>query len=155
MLLQPTALQQINEKYDIVLEVKDEQQVLVKGDAARLADVLQNLLGNALKYTPGEGKILVSLQVEHGKAVIAVKDEGIGIPNEHLQSIFDSFFRAENYAGRDPGGMGLGLYISKEIIQKHGGRIWAENNRGQGSTFYVELPLHPGEEQLNEAHLSD
>jgi signal transduction histidine kinase len=141
-----TALQTFTEKHYIVLELGDNQQVLVKGDASRLEDVLRNLISNAIKYTPGEGRIIVSLQMGHGKAVIGVKDEGIGIPDEHLQNIFESFFRCENYAGKDPGGMGLGLYISNEIILKHGGRIWAENNPDQGSTVYVELPLYDGEE---------
>ena len=141
-----TALQTFTAKHNIALELGDNQQVLVKGDTSRLEDVLRNLINNAIKYTPGEGRIIVSLQMGNGKAVIAVKDEGIGIPDEHLQNIFESFFRCENYEGKDPGGMGLGLYISKEIILKHGGRIWAESNPDQGSTVYMELPLYDGEE---------
>ncbi len=120
------------------------RQVLVRGDKARLEDVLRNILSNAIKYSPNEKHIVVSLQVVNENALIMIKDKGIGINKEHLDAIFDSFFRGNNFAGNDPGGMGLGLYICKDIIVKHGGYIWAENNSDKGSTFYIQLPIEGG-----------
>jgi signal transduction histidine kinase len=117
------------------------KQAYVRGDGNRLEDVIRNLLSNSIKYSSNEKRTTVLIWVSEDSAMVAVKDRGIGIPENQLELIFNSFFRAENLQGKDPGGMGLGLYICKEIISNHGGRVWAENNIDKGSTFYVKLPL--------------
>jgi signal transduction histidine kinase len=148
-------LQVTADEHNFILELGDKQRPLVRGDADKLRNVLCNLLSNAVKYSPGGGEIVVTLGVEHSNVVVEVKDEGIGIPNEHLEFIFESFFRSENYAGVDPGGIGLGLSISKEIVLKHGGQIWAKNNSDRGSTFYVKLPLYLERRNDNESYSGD
>lgn len=149
------ALKDSTDKHDLILHFRDKQEALVRGDSDKLKNVFCNLISNAIKYSPGGGKVVVTLGIKHNNALITVKDEGIGMPEEHLQFIFESFFRSENYAGIDPGGIGLGLCISKEIILKHGGQIWAENNNDIGSTFYVELPLYKERNNSNEKHTGD
>ncbi len=116
--------------------------VPVRGDYRRLEEVVRNLLSNAVKYSPDGGDIRITLGAEGGWASLAVTDDGVGIPGDQLDRVFEPFFRASNLAGRDPGGLGLGLYICRDIVQRHGGRIWAESHEGGGgTTFHVELPL--------------
>jgi len=113
----------------------------VVGDAERLEQVLSNLLDNAIKYSPQGGEIEVSVTRQNGQAVVAVRDHGVGIPKEKQQHIFERFYRAHTGTPYDYGGMGVGLYISKQIIERHGGRMWFESEEGKGSTFYFSLPL--------------
>ncbi|HHW13473.1 MAG TPA: sensor histidine kinase [Firmicutes bacterium] len=112
----------------------------VFGDPRRLEDVVRNLVGNAAKFSPAGSEVRVRLEVRDNRAVLSVKDEGIGIPRGELDDVFRSFYRASNLEGRDPGGLGLGLYISQSIVADHGGRLWAESEEGKGSVFHVELP---------------
>ncbi len=107
-------------------------------DPYRMEQVLSNLFTNAVKYGAG-GPVRVSLEVEAGSVRLRVKDHGIGIAPENLERIFDRFERA--VPSDNIGGLGLGLYISRQIVETHGGRIWAESETGRGSTFVVELPL--------------
>jgi signal transduction histidine kinase len=130
-----------DEKISIINNVNSEIPVFVNGDAAKLEGVVRNLLSNAVKYSPGEKEITVSLEVTDDSAVISVQDKGIGIPETQLEQVFEAFVRAENLGGNDPGGLGLGLHICKDIIAKHGGTIWAKNNSNKGSTFYIKLPV--------------
>ncbi|CAM3383960.1 PAS domain S-box protein [Corallococcus sp. ZKHCc1 1396] len=116
------------------------EPVSVQGDAYRLEQVVFNLLENALKYSPDGGTIRVRLAVGEDVTVLSVKDPGIGIPLDQQQLLFDRYFRARNASTRSYGGLGLGLYISRDIVERHGGRIWVESEPGQGSTFYVALP---------------
>ncbi|RYZ36800.1 MAG: PAS domain S-box protein [Myxococcaceae bacterium] len=116
------------------------EPVSVHGDAYRLEQVVLNLLENALKYSPDGGTIRVRLAVNEDVTVLSVKDPGIGIPEDQQQQLFDRYFRARNASTRSYGGLGLGLYISRDIVERHGGRIWVESESGQGSTFYVALP---------------
>ncbi len=113
----------------------------VLGNPHRLEQVVANLVSNAIKYTPEGGRINVLARQDDGEVVIAVEDTGIGIPTEEIPRLFERFYRAR--AARDSGveGTGLGLYICKSIVEKHGGRIWAESGKGQGSTFFVTLPV--------------
>ena len=136
------AAQPMSSNHKIELDMNVEGEVWINGDPERLEDVLRNLISNAVKFTPENKKIVISMQNEKDWAVIEVQDEGVGIPEEHLDHVFKSFFRSENFIEKDPGGMGLGLYLSKEIINRHGGSIWAENNPGRGSTFYIKLPIY-------------
>lgn len=119
---------------------------LVFGNFERLEDAIRNLVGNAAKYSPRGSCVDVGLECDSGYAVISVRDEGIGIPKDQITHIFDSFCRGSNLKGKDPGGMGLGLYISRDVTQKHGGTIWAENNSDKGSAFYIKLPLYTKQE---------
>jgi signal transduction histidine kinase len=107
-----------------------------------LEQVLDNLVTNAIKFSPDGGTIRVSLRDAGEAVVLSVADPGVGIPPEQLEAIFDLFYQADDPVSRRTGGMGLGLYISREIVTRHGGRIWAESGPNQGSTFNVALPRH-------------
>lgn len=124
---------------DILLELP-KRQVKVEGDRVQLELVMDNLLGNAIKYSPIGKPIRVVLEAKPTRAIVKVIDQGIGIAAHHLPKVFDKFYRVEGgYSKRTPGS-GLGLYICRNIIQAHGGRIWAESTLGEGSTFAFELP---------------
>jgi signal transduction histidine kinase len=106
----------------------------------RLEQVFSNLLDNAVKFSPAGGRIWMSVRRQDGSALVEIRDEGIGIAPEDLPHIFERFYK--------PGpqqsvysGLGVGLYISKNIVERHGGCIWAESELGKGSSFFVELPL--------------
>jgi Signal transduction histidine kinase len=116
--------------------------IWVEGDPERLGDVIRNLIGNALKYSPHGTDVEIGLKTLDNWALISVKDQGSGIPEAELEKIFESFYRSSSLNSGDPGGMGLGLYICKDIVVRHGGSVWAENNKDRGSTFYVKLPLN-------------
>ena len=124
------------------------EALVVAGDELRLEQVLYNLLGNALKYSPADGHVSVRVERRHEWACVAVADRGIGIPPEALPQLFDRFYRAENADGQNARGIGLGLYVVKEIITLHEGRVEVESTEGQGSTFTVCLPLHEVETDL-------
>jgi signal transduction histidine kinase len=112
------------------------------GDAVRLRQVLQNLIDNAVKYSPSGGRVRVSVARQGGWAHLAVADEGIGIPSAALGHIFERFYRAENIGQHgDISGFGIGLYLVQELVAHHGGRVAVESVEGQGSTFTVWLPL--------------
>lgn len=114
--------------------------VQIVADRDHLEQVLNNLIANAVKYAPDGGEITVRVGEEDGQASLSVSDSGIGIPQEELEAVFGLFYRSPDRRARDVGGMGLGLYISKEIVDRHGGRIWAESEPGHGTTFQVRLP---------------
>ncbi len=111
----------------------------VMADPNHLERILLNLLTNALKYSPLESEVLVNAEKIDGAMKISITDRGVGIAPEDLPHIFERFYRAE--AGRRVGGLGLGLYITKMLVEAHGGRIWAESELGKGSTFHFTLPL--------------
>lgn len=113
----------------------------VNVDADRIAQVLDNLVSNALRYTPAGGRIILSGQRANGNVQLRVQDTGPGIPPQDLPHLFDRFYRADKSRQRHAGGSGLGLAIAKSIVQNHGGRIWAESKLGDGSAFILELPL--------------
>jgi two-component system, OmpR family, sensor histidine kinase VicK len=119
------------------------QPMQVRGDPYRLEQVIVNLLENALKYSPDGGPIHVSLEKRDSLALLSVRDPGIGIPADQQQHLFERYFRARNVSTKSYGGLGLGLYICRDIVERHGGRIWVESEVGRGSTFYVALPTLP------------
>jgi signal transduction histidine kinase len=119
------------------------EPVPVVGDPMRLEQVLSNLLDNALKFSPEGSRIQLRLSRREGKALLEVRDEGAGIAPEHLPHVFERFYKPGPQRSAYSG-LGVGLYISKEIVERHGGRIWAESQPGRGSAFYVELPLAEG-----------
>jgi PAS domain S-box-containing protein len=112
----------------------------VKGDYERIREVLSNLIGNAIKYSPQGGLIRVGGWVEKDEVGIFVSDEGIGIPTTEQERIFDRFARVDNSLTRQTPGAGLGLFLVKAVIEAHGGRVWVESRPGQGSTFNFTLP---------------
>lgn len=117
------------------------QEVKIDGDRRRIEQVFLSLVDNAIKYSPEGGVVGIHLQLEEKQAIASVSDQGIGIPKEEQPRLFDRFFRARNSLVTSYGGLGLGLYISRDIVEHHGGRIWVESAPGVGSTFFVSLPL--------------
>jgi signal transduction histidine kinase len=118
--------------------------VVVEGDRDHIEQVLNNLVDNAVKYSPAGGTITVSFGEEAGKVAVCVKDEGLGISPEQQAAIFELFYRSPGAKTQHAGGMGLGLYISSEIVKRHGGEIRVESSPGSGSTFRVLLPRLAG-----------
>lgn len=119
------------------------EHVVVYADPRRMEQVLSNLVGNAIKYSPEGGAIEVTIRAEHEthEALLSVCDQGIGIPLREQAQVFERFVRAGNAQAYGIRGTGLGLYLCRELIEEHGGRIWLESAVGQGSTFFVALPL--------------
>ena len=113
----------------------------VLGDPLHLQRVVDNLLGNALKFTPIGGEVTICLQHERSEAVLEVADTGIGIPSDQLEHIFERFYQVDGSATRRSNGIGLGLALVKEIVEAHGGRVAAHSTLGEGSVFRVALPL--------------
>jgi signal transduction histidine kinase len=111
------------------------------GDALRLEQVVQNLLGNAVKYSAAGSMVRISVFREGSEALITVADQGIGIPQDALSQIFRRFYRATNADARHLSGMGVGLYVVREIVMLHKGRVEVVSREGVGSTFIVRLPL--------------
>ncbi len=116
----------------------------VSADPDRLAEVLGNLLGNALRHTPADGRVQVSAHGDGNQVELSVHDSGEGIPPELLDRVFERFFRVDPARTRDGGGSGLGLTISRAIVEAHGGRVWAESaGHGRGARFVIRLPTLP------------
>jgi signal transduction histidine kinase len=114
---------------------------IVDADPNRIAQVIRNLLDNGLKYSPEGGLIVVRGEVGEDEVIVSVADQGVGLAPEHLNQLFDRFFRAQSGLSLNVAGSGLGLPIAHTIVESHNGRIWAESQLGQGSTFYFTLPL--------------
>ena len=117
----------------------------VLGEAVLIEETLTNMLFNAVKYTPDGGHVSIDVKQDDGVVQVKICDTGIGIPEPELPRIFEEFYRAENARAVERDGTGLGLAFAKEVIEKHGGRIWVENNPTGGSTFTFTLPSHPSE----------
>ncbi len=118
--------------------------IAIEMDTERIWQVLTNLLTNALKYSPTETPVAVTLSANGGEAVICVRDQGDGIPPHELEHVFERFYRGQDariWNGSGVG-LGLGLFISRELVERHGGRIWVDSTVGEGSAFYVALPYH-------------
>ncbi|MBC7248066.1 MAG: GAF domain-containing protein [Actinobacteria bacterium] len=115
--------------------------ITVHADPDKIEQVFVNLVDNAVKYSPQGGDIVISLEVQRHLIKCSVSDQGVGIPVEHIPHIFEKFHRVDNRATREVYGTGLGLYLSKSIVEAHGGSIWVESEFGRGSTFHFTLPL--------------
>ncbi|MDP9352085.1 MAG: PAS domain-containing protein, partial [Chloroflexota bacterium] len=127
------------------LKLELEQQaegVWVYGDRIRIQQVITNLVTNAVKYSDKSKDVNVCVQREAAKALVTVTDRGIGIPNQQQAQVFNLYFRGANASANNYGGLGLGLYISKTILDRHGGEIGLHSEEGVGSTFYFSLPIH-------------
>ncbi len=120
---------------------------IVDADPDRIAQVLRNLLENAVKYSPEGGLVVVRGEATPNEVTLSVADQGVGIAPEHMNQLFDKFFRAESGTGGHVVGSGLGLPICRAIVESHGGRIWANSQIGQGSTFYFTIPLKAQENE--------
>jgi PAS domain S-box-containing protein len=136
-----TGMQPQSDRHRLVLDFSVPLVALV--DAQQIEKVLRNLLGNAIKYAPGGGTIAVRGDEREGQVVVCVSDEGIGIPVEEQERIFERFYRVESEVSQRVGGVGLGLSVCQGIIEAHGGRMWVESVPGMGSDFYFTLPVPP------------
>ena len=112
-------------------------------DANRVIQVLNNLIGNSIKFTPENGLITVEARasVEKQECHVLVKDNGIGIEEQNLKKVFDKFYQIGEKSTADVGGTGIGLAVAKEIVELHGGKIWVESKRGEGTVFNFTLPF--------------
>jgi PAS domain S-box-containing protein len=134
-------LQPSLEQHTVQLECEADA-LIVAGDAGRLEQVVQNLLQNALKYSPAGGVVMVRVYRQNDRACLSVSDRGIGIPKAAQADLFQQFYRATNVEAQQIQGMGIGLYVVKEIVTLHDGEITVESREGEGSTFTVSLPLY-------------
>jgi two-component system sensor histidine kinase VicK len=131
--------------YSIKREITSTQ-IWVDLDTSKFTQVIDNIMNNAIKYSPDGGVITARMMDTGNQVVLSITDQGLGIPRKDLTHIFDRFFRVDKARSRAQGGTGLGLAISKEIIERTGGHIWADSTEGKGSTFYISLPYTPYEE---------
>ena len=114
--------------------------IWVEIDTDKMTQVIDNILNNAIKYSPDGGKITVSMKTTDTQLIVSISDQGLGIPKKDLPLIFDRFYRVDKARSRAQGGTGLGLSIAKEIVKQHNGFIWAKSEYGKGSTFTIVLP---------------
>lgn len=119
------------------------EDLKIRCDLSAVQQILSNLLDNAAKYTPADGRISLGVSNGQGSLNMYVKDTGIGIPKEHVSRVFERFYRVDKARSRELGGTGLGLAIVKHLVQAHGGRVWVESEPGMGSTFWFSLPFEP------------
>ena len=133
-------------KYEIKRELGN-QALWIEIDTDQMMRVIDNIMNNAIKYSPDGGTITVRLKQNQNWVLLSISDQGLGIPRKDLGKIFDRFYRADKARSRAQGGTGLGLAIAKEIVTAHGGRIWADSREGHGSTFYISLPYEPMDEE--------
>ena len=131
--------QEDTKKYELIREYPITP-IWVEIDTDKMTQVIDNILNNAIKYSPDGGKIMVGMKTTDAQLIISISDEGLGIPKKDLPRIFDRFYRVDKARSRAQGGTGLGLAIAKEIIKQHKGFIWAKSEYGKGSTFTIVLP---------------
>ena len=127
------------QKYELVRDYPITS-VWIEIDTDKMTQVIDNILNNAIKYSPDGGKITVSMKTTDEQMILSISDQGLGIPKQDLPRIFDRFYRVDRARSRAQGGTGLGLSIAKEIIKQHKGFIWAKSEYGKGSTFTIVLP---------------
>jgi len=143
-------------KYELVRDYPINS-VWIEIDTDKMTQVIDNILNNAIKYSPDGGKITVSMKTTDDQMILSISDQGLGIPKEDLPKIFDRFYRVDKARSRAQGGTGLGLAIAKEIIKQHKGFIWAKSEYGKGSTFTIVLPYDKDavKEEIWEDELED
>ncbi|HAQ9769429.1 TPA: cell wall metabolism sensor histidine kinase WalK [Enterococcus faecium] len=124
-----------------------QRDLWVEVDTDKIIQVVDNIMNNAIKYSPDGGTITCRLLETHNNVVLSITDQGLGIPKKDLNRVFERFYRVDKARARAQGGTGLGLAISREVIKAHRGAIWAESKEGKGSTFYISLPYEPYEEE--------
>ena len=143
-------------KYELVRDYPITS-VWIEIDTHKMTQVIDNILNNAIKYSPDGGKITVNMKTTDDQMILSISDQGLGIPKEDLPKIFDRFYRVDKARSRAQGGTGLGLAIAKEIIKQHKGFIWAKSEYGKGSTFTIVLPYDKDavKEEIWEDELED
>jgi signal transduction histidine kinase len=129
------------DEYSVQIRLADTEGVQINCDSRRMSQVLANLLSNAVKFSHKDGTVQVSVHSQGGIARVSVSDQGVGIPEEFHDKIFDRFTQSDSSDTRKVGGTGLGLNISKKIVEKHGGTIGFESTPGAGTTFHVDFPV--------------
>lgn len=154
-------LNYILNRFDMIIKNKEEdpeskkysieryftkKDLWVEIDTDKFTQVIDNIMNNAIKYSPDGGIITVRLLETHNHVILSISDQGLGIPRKDLGRVFDRFFRVDKARSRKQGGTGLGLAISKEVVNMLGGQIWVDSVEGHGSTFYISLPYVPYEE---------
>ena len=140
-------LQPVAEKRQQTLTVSAEKDLHITGDRSKLAQILYNLTDNALKYTPDEGKIDVTLKADGDNLIWEVKDNGVGIPEEDQKHIFERFYRVDKARSRETGGTGLGLSIVRQLVHLHDGTVSVTSKPGEGTTFTVLFPVKKEEQE--------
>ena len=133
----------MDKRIDFTMNVDPDLPIL-RGNPIRLRQMVDNLLVNAVKYTPEGGKVRVSLRREDSQIILEVSDTGVGIPASDQPHIFEKFYRVDDLLARQAEGSGLGLSIVRHVIRAHRGRIVVDSEPGRGSTFTIVLPLRPG-----------
>lgn len=131
--------QEKEKKYELVRDYPINS-IWMEIDTDKMTQVVDNILNNAIKYSPDGGKITVRMKTTEDQMILSISDHGLGIPKQDLPRIFDRFYRVDRARSRAQGGTGLGLSIAKEIIKQHKGFIWAKSEYGKGSTFTIVLP---------------
>jgi signal transduction histidine kinase len=139
-------MQAIQKKIALNLDFPQETMPVVEADPALLQQAIHNLVENAIKYTEGSGKVDVRVKVADETILFEIEDNGIGVAPVDVPRLFERFYRAPGRRARKQRGSGLGLAIVKSIAKKHGGKVWVESQLGQGSTFYLEIPLRQPKE---------
>lgn len=134
-------VEMMQQMYTHKLIVKGTTKAEIYGDEERLNQVLSNLINNAVKYSPASDKIIISLSKKRKEIKVSIHDFGIGMNNAYLEKIFDRFYRITEQHDRTFPGLGIGLYISKEIIDRHEGKLWVESKEGKGSVFHFTIPI--------------
>ena len=135
-------LQAVAQSHQVVLELETKAgQVMLLGDDKALGQMATNLIDNAIKYTPANGQVTVTLEVEADNALLIVKDDGLGIDEADQERIFERFYRVDKARSQSLGGTGLGLAIVKHIVQSHKASLKLKSKLNQGSTFTVKIPL--------------
>lgn len=132
-------------RYSIKREIV-KKDLWVEIDTDKMMQVIDNIMNNAIKYSPDGGVITARLIEAQENVVLSISDQGLGIPRKDISKVFDRFYRVDKARSRKQGGTGLGLAISKEVVEAHHGRIWVDSAEGRGSTFYISLPYQPYEE---------
>ncbi|MEG0267654.1 MAG: cell wall metabolism sensor histidine kinase WalK [Carnobacterium sp.] len=135
----------LDRTYTIEREITN-RQIWIEVDTDKMIQVFDNIMNNALKYSPEGSVIRCSLKETHDNVIISITDKGLGIPKKDLPHIFNRFYRVDKARARSMGGTGLGLAISKEVVERHHGKIWVDSIDGEGTTFYILLPYIPYEE---------
>ena len=141
--------QSTNKVYEIIRDYPDKS-VWIEIDTDKMTQVIDNILNNAIKYSPDGGKVTVTMQTTDTQLILSISDQGLGIPKKDLPLIFDRFYRVDKARSRAQGGTGLGLAIAKEIVKQHKGFIWANSEEGEGSTFTIVLPYENDNDAIDE-----
>ncbi len=135
-----------NKNYRILKDIT-LRDLWVEVDQDKMTQVIDNIINNAIKYSPDGGRIIVRLMETHNNLIVSISDEGLGISRKDIPHLFDRFYRVDKARSRQMGGSGLGLAIAKEVVQLHGGKIWVNSVEDKGSTFYISLPFMAFEEE--------